>query len=170
VGKIPTPTLAGELDRALGRYRIVRDPSYRRPPRYAPNGGLLRKGRLLSAKRPRVNIYVDRSGSFTPQKTAEAEYILSTILGKYGASIEKDTLEFSDSVGKEIERGRGTNYKAVYESVSKDRPAVAVVITDADGCDFLEKIPGSFVIIVPVGCVTTTVAKKWDGSVEVPAV
>lgn len=167
VGTLPRPTLYSEIDRYLGRYRIASVPSYRRPAKYNPGSGLLRKGKLLSARRPKVNIYVDRSGSFTSEKTAEAEKGLSKILSRYGASITNDALEFSDDVGKNIVRGMGTNYLAVYESVIRDRPKIAIIITDNDRCPALGRCPETLILIVPVGCSHTDIAKKWLGSVEV---
>jgi predicted metal-dependent peptidase len=162
----PKPSICSEIDRFLGRYRTVGMSSYRKPPRYATSG-FLRKGKKLMPKRPRVAIYVDRSGSFTPDKTAMAESALSTLLARYGSSVTHDTLEFSNDVGINISHGHGTNYGAVHESISRDRPKLAIVVTDDDNCPPLKTCQDTRVIVVPIGCSSTSVAKNWDGAVEV---
>lgn len=137
VESFPPPSLASEIDAHIGRAKVEVVKSYRRPSRRESlETGLMRKGRTLKRKAPRVVIYVDRSGSFDASKTAIAERTLKEVLQAYRANVDCDVLYFSDRIFKldKKQGGGGTNYATVWDNIVKDRAEVAVVITDSDPC------------------------------------
>lgn len=154
------PTLAGEIDRHLGRYRAERVKSYARPPR-VESSNIIRKGRKTKLMSPRVTVIVDRSGSFTPAKTQAATEAMKNALLKYRGRVRFDVLYFGNDVYTEEPTGsHGTNYQAVYERIMKDASELTVVITDDDSCILPDiEIPKTRVLVVPIGCSTTQFAK-----------
>lgn len=157
----PRPTLASVLDHKLGRPALDRVASYRRPPRHEREGGIIRKGVVLKRTAPRVMIYVDRSGSFTPAKTAAAEDALKAILRKYRASVQADTWRFSDYVSSAECPSGGTNYAAVLEHIENHNPELAIVVTDDDHCPVGLKLKDARkrIVVIPVGCSATNLAR-----------
>lgn len=158
------PSLVHEIDRSL-RARVERDRSYRRPSR-RENSALVMKGRLSMPKNPLVEIFVDRSGSFTPNKTAKAESALDVILKRYGASIKKDVWYFGGgriSAGNHS-AGGDTPYHLIYQHLLQSRPKVAVVMTDNDACCDFPEDHGLNIVVLPIGCDGTEFAKKINGT------
>lgn len=157
----PRPTLASEIDIHLGRAALARVSSYRRPNRRESE--FIKKGTISKPKTPKVLIYLDRSGSFTPEKTRMANDKLNVILNKYRTKIDKDVVFFHDTLfDKEPEGTGGTNYLAVAKDIALNRPTLAVVITDDDGCDeecrnALNKCDTK-IIMIPIGCPATKAA------------
>lgn len=129
----------------IAREAIMRESTFRRPSRRSSDPSLLKKGVRTKKTRPRVTVYVDRSGSFTPDKTAEAEKQILEIAYRYRAKLNIDFLYFSDKISDVSDNiaGGGTNYRAVANHIIKHQPRMAVVITDDDGCETLPPIPKS---------------------------
>lgn len=148
------PTLASEMD-ALFRAAFSRDRSYRRPSRREIDSGLLERGRINHIRTPLVQIYVDRSGSFSAAKTATAEDLLNRLLVKYRVRIKADTFFFGNSRLEQNDFGGGGNtpYDLVISHINQTAPAVAVVITDDDeasGCGHVDT--KTKVIVFPIDC------------------
>ena len=162
-GYRPRPSLAGDIDAALGRPALARVASYRRPARRpAHDPAMLRRGVATVTAAPRLSVYLDRSGSFTAAKTAGANAALARILQRYRGKVARDTYYFSDSVlPTDTNQHGGTNYLAVLSHIAATRPQVAVIVTDDDpvqpecGTVIMQ---GTRVIVVPVGAARTNLA------------
>lgn len=158
----PRPSLASEIDCYLGRSILQRVNSYRRPPRHE-NFDFLNEGRINKQKIPKIAIYLDRSASFCPEKTRNANEKLNIILKKYRAKIKKDVIFFHDTLFSQEPRDTGgTNYLAVAKDILNNSPLFAVIITDDDDCDqevgkVLEKCKTK-ILVLPVGCLRTKIA------------
>jgi predicted metal-dependent peptidase len=155
------PSLASEIDRYLGRFKVRREKSYKRPNRRGHNDELLRKGVSSKRKAPTLTIYVDRSGSFDETKTRSANDTLNKVVLKYRGGINKDVLYFNDVLLQKdpIKGGGGTNYKVVIDNIIKDMSQLSVIITDDDSCD-IETLPKNISNILVMGIgVRTQVAK-----------
>ena len=153
------PSLTACIDAAL-RVRVVPEPSYRRPSR-RQTPGIILKGTVSTPRPPHVEIFVDRSGSFTPEKTAEAEELLTHLLERYRASIVHDVWYFGGGSLRADGslHGGDTPYHLVVEHLLRSRPKLAVVITDDDPCGQLPKLPrGITTLCIPVGAARTTLA------------
>lgn len=160
----PKPSLASEIDKYLGRAKILRKASYKRPAR-RENPDFLKKGMANHLQTPHMTLYVDRSGSFTPQKTTEATQLIGTILKKYRGRITNDVIYFNNTLLREDPmRGDGsTNYQAVVDNIIKERAKLSIIITDNDGYtkpEGLSAIPPT--IVVPVGTQRTVVARELN--------
>lgn len=161
------PSLTEAIDAHL-RVRVERESSYRRPSRRDVPGAILR-GRRTEPRPPRVEIFVDRSGSFDEAKTASAEQSLSTILARYGASIRSDVWFFGagELRARDSRHGGDTPYPLIAEHLLRSRPKLAIVITDDDQCGPLPSIPhGTHILCMPIGCTHTAFAPAI-GAVEV---
>ena len=163
-----TPTLVYEMD-ALLRKRSERENSYRRPSRRM-NADIIHRGKITVPRPPLVEIFVDRSGSFTPEKTERAENAVKEIVKKYHSSIRHDLWFFgSGKISSHDFQGGDTPYHLIHEHLQSSRPKIAVVITDDDGCcDFSTPITGTKILVIPIGCTSTDFSKKIGG-IEVVA-
>jgi predicted metal-dependent peptidase len=158
--KPPKPSLASELDRIFGRNKIVRVSSYRRPSR--AEGDFLLKGMISKKKAAKFTLYVDRSGSFNPDKTSLATKKLLEVIRKYRGKIEKDIIYFNNVLLHQDPGfgNGGTNYQAVVDDIIRNGSDVSIVITDDDDCVDFEKMTFPKVLVIPVGCVSTSLAHK----------
>lgn len=164
------PSMIDEID-ALLRNRVERERTYRRESRYHDHGSdLILKGSKHVPRPPKVEIYVDRSGSFSPEKTHEAERTLQIILEKYGSSIEHDVYYFSDSElrANDVGGGGNTPYSLIHLNLLKSVPKLAIIITDNDGLDYNKEdfnpITRSKVFCVPIGCSFTNISVALNGT------
>ncbi|MFA5376174.1 MAG: hypothetical protein WC455_10565 [Dehalococcoidia bacterium] len=140
---------------------LDRKPSWRRISRRL-NDPFLKKGKCTVRARPRVNVYLDRSGSFDHDKTAEAERKLAELSRRYGYLVRFDTFFFGSYLSEKDDiKERGTNYEAVMDHIISLKPRLAVVITDDDQCDELPKAPKEVKIVVQmIGCSKSNFAEK----------
>lgn len=157
----PKPSLASEIDRHLGRTKVIRASSYKRPPR-RESSDFIKKGVASTLQTPRMTLYVDRSGSFDATKTATATNLIEKILLKYRGRINHDVIYFNDTLlAKDPLNGSGgTNYNAVIDNIIRDRARLSIIITDDDSYtrpDGLAKIPAT--IVIPVGTKRTNIAR-----------
>lgn len=159
----PRPTLGSEIDIVLGRAAILRKKSFKRPNR-RDEGDFLKKGTASQITTPKVIIYVDRSGSFSPEKTEKATETLKRILQKYRSKIERDVIYFHDNLFyKEPKSSGGTNYIAVVKDIVKNNPELAIIITDDDYCEeecgrIIKEYNGKL-ITIPIACPNTSLSK-----------
>lgn len=161
------PNLVAELDAAL-RVRTERIASYRRPSRRHDDTIVLH-GVVHAPLPPLVEIYVDRSGSFTPQKTASAQIVLDMMLRRYGATIRHDTWYFgNDRVSdKDDIRGGNTPYCLVTQMIHEHAPSIAIIITDDDDTGEVTKPRTTTkTIVIPIGCSQSRIARSI-GAVDV---
>ena len=157
----PRPSFASLLDRHLGRAKRSRTATYRRPSRL-PSSDLIKKGVTSALKSPALTVFVDRSGSFSPSKTAQSLKTLHECLLKYRGRVECDVLYFADRLmtADPGRGGGGTNYQCVVDQIARDRAKLAVVITDDDsssGVQVPRDLPN--VVVVAVGCASTSLSK-----------
>lgn len=151
------PSLVSEIDAALRR-RIEREKSYRRPSR-KEGGEYIEKGRITIARPPLVEIFIDRSGSFTPEKTAKAQNALEIILKRYNSSIRHDVWFFgSGKISAKDFSGGDTPYHLISAHLTMTKPKIAIVVTDDDSCADI-KIDVK-TLVIPIGCNSTDFAKK----------
>jgi predicted metal-dependent peptidase len=166
----PRPSAGSLIDRHLGRSAVTRVASYRRPSRRQSQSQFLRKGIASAPKSPRLTLYVDRSGSFSADKTAQSVDVVMQLLTKYRGRVEHDVIYFNDALMK-TDPGNGsggTNYQPVVDNICADRAQLSIIITDSDsaaGLSVPHDLPPIFVI--PVGCKKTSLAstlKVFDAS------
>ncbi|NKJ21976.1 hypothetical protein [Dyella sp. SG609] len=162
-----TPSLTCAVDAAL-RVRIERERSYRRPSRRYDNVSLLPAGSISTPRPPLVEIFVDRSGSFTPQKTRMAEQRLKELLARYGSSIRSDVWFFGNGKLSDKDYGGGgdTPYQLIPAHLQSTKPKLAIIITDDDPVsDRIGQVDRSTsVICVPIGCDCTNLARVLRGT------
>lgn len=158
----PRPSLGALIDRHIGRSVINRERTYRRPSRRHGESDLIFKGMTAVVRPPRMTLYVDRSGSFSPDKTQASMGLIDQFLQKYRGRIERDVIYFNDVLHTtDPMRGEGgTNYQPVIDSIAKDNAQLAIIITDADDASGVI-VPPTFpnTIVVPVGCNSTHIAQ-----------
>lgn len=158
----PKPSLSSLLDRHLGRSKVEPKRSYARPSRRLSTSDLILKGSKCKPMAPKLAVYVDRSGSFCPDKTADSLLALNECLVKYRGRVEFDVVYFADKLMlKDPGRGvGGTNYQPVVDLIAKDRAEVSVIITDADSADGV-KVPKDMpaVVVVPIACDVTSIGQ-----------
>lgn len=161
--KPPKPSLASLIDRHLGRTKIKRVNSYRRPYRRENNTNFLKKGYKNKLQTPYLTLYVDRSGSFDESKTAKATNLITKILQKYRGRINQDVIYFNDKllIDDPVTGGGGTNYSAVVDNIIKERANLAIIITDDDNYNG-EKVTLPTTLVVPVGVTSTNIASKLN--------
>lgn len=155
----PKPTLVSEIDSVFGKSRVVREKSYRRPDRREHNDFIF-KGRISKPKNPRLNVFVDRSGSFCPSKTNTATKTLKAILSKYRGRLDNDVYYFNHNLMiKDPGVGDGgTNYYAVTEKIIEDNADLSIIVTDDDIYNGEHvKLPKT--IVIRVGCQKTSIAE-----------
>jgi hypothetical protein len=152
--------IASELEAANGHARLKKR-SFARPSRRFDTEFTRGTKRVLA--KPKVVIYVDRSGSFTPEKTAAAEDALAKLLNRYKATIESTTLYFTEGRiwDKEPEENSDTPYDAVVKSIETVKPALAVVITDDDPLPYGMPTLTQKTVVIPIGCKTTEFARHF---------
>jgi predicted metal-dependent peptidase len=158
------PTLISEIDKSL-RTRAESHKSYRRPSRY-PDTDFILKGRMTRHLSPLVEIFLDRSGSFTPEKTRKANDVVQKVLQKYGSSIRKDVWFFgSDKISSEDFEGGNTPYHLIIEHLNKTVPKIAIVITDDDSAHGGNPLanPLTKILCIPIDCVETDFNKLKIG-------
>lgn len=158
------PSLADELD-ALLRHRIVRERSYRRPSRRTGDESIIEKGLYSSQRRPLIEVFVDRSGSFDGTKTSIAETVLKMVLLKYNVQIKYDVFFFgndklspNDFVG-----GGNTPYHLIVKHIEKTQPKIALVITDDDAAHSTKIKAKTNIMCLPVGARSTKFAAATGG-------
>lgn len=159
------PSLTDAVDAAL-RVRVEREKSWRRPSRRHENSNVILAGAVSTPRPPLVEIFVDRSGSFTPDKTAEAERQLKVLLSRYGATIRADVWFFGNGKLEPSDPGGGgdTPYHLVAKHISLTTPRLAIVITDDDPVDSsVNRIKHTAILCVPVGCRCTALAVALGG-------
>lgn len=156
------PSLISEIDAAL-RVRVNREVTYRRPSRRHIDSNIIMPGAMSVPRPPLVEIFVDRSGSFTPEKTAKAESLLKTVLARYGSSIKHDVWFFSDDrlVSTDPRGGGNTPYHLIGEHLVRSRPKMAIILTDNDSVyrDIPKIHKNTIGLCVPIGCSETKVAQ-----------
>jgi len=162
--KPPKPSLTSEIDKHLGRAKIKRVSSYRRPNRRQDdtNNDLIKKGAVNILFSPRLTLYIDRSGSFNQDKTNTATFLIETILKKYRGRIKNEVLYFNDTLivqDPKIGQG-GTNYQAVIDNIIREKAQLSIIVTDDDvyNGDIPKKLPNT--IVFPVGTQKTDIASK----------
>lgn len=159
--KPPKPSLSSEIDKYLGRYRVDRVKSFRRPPRRESE--FIKKGFISVPKTPKMTIYVDRSGSFCAEKTANATSRLHDVLLKYRGRISHDVIYFNNTLMHvdPMEGSGGTNYQCVLDDIMKTRAALSIIITDNDGVN-ITNVPNNLpnILVVRIGCSSTELASK----------
>lgn len=160
------PALTEAVDAAL-RVRIERERSHRRPSRRHAGGDILMPGTISTPRPPLVEIFVDRSGSFSPEKTARAESHLRELLDRYGASIRSDVWFFGSGTltARDSHRGGDTPYHLISAHLARTTPKLAIVITDDDPVSehVTQAAKGTGVICVPIGCSRTNLASALGG-------
>ncbi|HDR9497094.1 TPA: hypothetical protein QDC06_000282 [Burkholderia cepacia] len=160
------PTLTNAVDAAL-RMRIERERSHRRPSRRHDGENIILPGAVSVPRPPLVEIFVDRSGSFTPEKTGAAEQQLRIILARYGSTISADVWFFGN--GKLVEKdpggGGNTPYDLISQHIAMTAPKLAIVITDDDLADasVMRVDRRTTVLCVPIGCRHTSLAAVIGG-------
>jgi len=135
--------------------------SYARPSRRTSDE--LSKGTKRKYTKPKVIIYLDRSGSFTPAKTAHAANIVKKLLKRYEATIESALLYFTNGqvTDKEPTYIGDTPYGAVVASINLLNPALAIVVTDDDEMDTSQALNVK-TIVIPVCQAQTKFAKQYN--------
>lgn len=160
------PTLTEEVDAAL-RVRVERERSHRRPSRRHAEDNVLMPGEISTPRPPLVEIFIDRSGSFTVAKTAAAEYQLRALLLRYGATIQADVWFFGNGALTDRDPGGGgdTPYHLIADHLAKTRPKLAVVITDNDPVhQEVKKVNRhTRILCIPIGCSQTSLAHAIGG-------
>jgi len=160
------PTLTNAVDAAL-RVRIERERSHRRPTRRSASDNVIMPGAISKPRPPLVEIFVDRSGSFSPSKTAMAEGKLRELLERYGSSIRSDVWFFGNGRLSDVDMGGGgdTPYALIPRHLEKTKPKLAIVITDDDpvSAHMPEVDRATKVLCVPIGCTVTRLAHALNG-------
>ncbi len=160
------PTLTCAVDAAL-RVRIERERSHRRPSRRNADESILLSGSISTPRPPLVEIFVDRSGSFSPEKTELAERRLKELLSRYGSTITSDVWFFGNGRISDVDYGGGgdTPYHLIPRHLEKTKPKLAIIITDDDPVS--SNLPpldrGMSVLCVPIGCNRTNLAAALKG-------
>lgn len=160
--KPPKPSLSSLIDMHIGRTVRTRSDSYRRPSRRRAASDLIAKGAVTKQKTPRMTVYVDRSGSFSPEKTAASLKAMAACLMKYRGRVDCDVIYFADAL-MSIDPGRGcggTNYQPVIDQIVADRAEISIIVTDADsaaGVAVRGRLPP--VVVVPIDCQVTSIGQ-----------
>lgn len=159
--KAPKPSIASEID-ALRRSRslISRNKTYARPNK-RDDSDFIKKGFKLKLKNANITIYVDRSGSFSYDKTLAVNDKLKSILKKYRGRINSDCIYFNDILRIEdpINGGGGTNYSCVVEHINTSSSTLSIIITDDDPCSEIYPLPKKNILVVPIGCTHTNIGR-----------
>jgi predicted metal-dependent peptidase len=164
------PSLASEIDYIL-RSKKVRNRTFMRESRRQVEGVILKGARKLK-KSPRVEIFVDRSGSMSGEKTGASVEKLKRILRKYKASVRNDVFYFSSGkiYSHDIPPNGGNPYPLVMAHIEKSKPQIAVIITDYDLEETADLKPLSHsetkILCVPV-CAERTAISHLIGAKEV---
>jgi predicted metal-dependent peptidase len=158
------PSMYSEIDKYLGRSKIKRESSYKRPKRYNDNEDLFKKGKKSILKTANITIYIDRSGSFNQNKTKLANEKLNKVLQKYRGSIKKDVVYFNDILFNidPINGFGGTNYSVVIEDIVKNRSLLSIIITDNDSCNLKNYKNLPHILIIRIDCNKTWLSEKLN--------
>lgn len=156
----PRPSMASLVDRYIGRGKVRPIKGYIRPSRRIVSSDMILRGKRLQVKSPRLTVYVDRSGSFTPSKTAASVAALHECLTKYRGRVALDVIYFADRLMLN-DPGRGiggTNYQPVVDQIAADRAELSIIITDEDSAEGVQ-LPRNMpnVVVVPVACSITSI-------------
>jgi hypothetical protein len=161
------PSLTSAVDAAL-RVRIEREHSYRRPSRRHDGENIILPGSISVPRPPLVEIFVDRSGSFTPDKTAAAERQLRILLSRYGSTIAADVWFFGNGklIDTDLGGGGNTPYDLIPQHIAMTSPKLAIVITDDDPVDasVCRVDRRTTVLCIPIGCGHTSLARAIGGT------
>ncbi|MBB3227039.1 hypothetical protein FHW69_001640 [Luteibacter sp. Sphag1AF] len=164
--KSRTPSLSCAVDAAL-RVRIERERTHRRPSRRSADDSVILAGAVSKPRPPLVEIFIDRSGSFTPQKTAKAEIKLKEILQRYGSTIASDVWFFGNGKLSEVDYGGGgdTPYHLIPHHLERTKPKLAIIITDDDPVNkcVLPIDKTTSVLCIPIECAMTNLARALNG-------
>lgn len=161
--KVKRSFIASELEAANnGARKNVK--SFARPNRRAEGGEEFKKGVKRTLKKPKVIIYLDRSGSFTPEKTAKAQEAVQRLINRYEATVESTTLYFTNGRiwDKEPPSNGDTPYGEVVRSINELRPVLAIVVTDDDNLEYGIEAPKAKTVVVPIGCKATMFAQTLN--------
>lgn len=160
--KVKRSFLASEIE-ALNSDARKKKLSYSRPNKRKLDQEFSRGYKRQLAK-PKVIIYVDRSGSFTPEKTEKAQSILAKLLSRYQTTINASTVYFTCGRiwDREPTDNGDTPYQAVVNHIAEQTPALAIVITDDDPLNVNTRKLAARTLVVPVGCKTTDFAKHFN--------
>jgi len=161
--KSPKPSLASELLSVFGRNKLKHKRSYRNPDEFENNNDFFKKGWITEKRKPKLNIFVDRSGSFDESKTVLATKKLDECLMKYRGRISRDVFYFNHmlmGIDPKVGHG-GTDYKQVIDKINTDAADLSIIITDNDPCNS-ELGPKAKTIVMPIGCSTTSVGAKFN--------
>lgn len=164
--KYKQPSLADELD-AILRHRIVRERSWRRPSRHQYDINVMNKGNYSFRKKPLIEIFVDRSGSFDDAKTAIAQSALKKILAKYNVQLRADVFFFGNDKLSDVDINGGGNtpYHLIISHLNNTQPKIAIIITDDDAAGpFNCALPSNIEILcLPVGASSTKFSSATGG-------
>lgn len=165
--KVKRSFLASEIE-ALNSQARKKKLSYSRPNKRKLDAEFSRGHKRQLAK-PKVIIYVDRSGSFTPEKTEKAQLVLSRLLARYQTTISASTLYFTCGRiwDREPDYNGDTPYQAIVNHIAENSPALAIVITDDDPLNVNTHKLAAKAVVIPVGCQTTHFAKHFNLKEEI---
>lgn len=159
-----SPSLTEAIDAAL-RTRVERERSYRRPSR-RDCAEIILSGTVSKPRPPLVEIFVDRSGSFSADKTEQAELNLKKLLLRYGASIKADVWYFGNGalLADDCGGGGDTPYHLISQHLIKSMPKIAIIITDDDPVDSsVIPVIGPSIVCIPIGCSSTKLSIALGG-------
>jgi hypothetical protein len=146
--------LSAEFRRLAQRRR---QRSYAAAP-WAQAENILLPGVIRRRVTPDAVLFVDRSGSFSPAKTAAAEQLIARIATRFPA-VRYHRMYFSGCVSATDAGHDGTtNYLAVCRSIDEIAAQLAIVITDDDACPDIAS--AHHIIVLPVGCAATQFAAR----------
>jgi hypothetical protein len=136
--------------------------SFSRPSR-RPIDGILTRTDVRTDKRPQVLLYVDRSGSFSPEKTKVAEERIQELIHMYGYKLQLSTYYFGNSRLSNTDdiTGGNTPYHLVANHISQHKPKLAIIITDDDASEPYVAPEGVNVGVIEVDC-SSRALNNWD--------
>ena len=160
---LPKPHSISEEIAAIAAGSLKVCESYVRPNR-RNSGRIIKRGYIVKRHVPKILIAVDRSGSFSPHKTAQSEKKLKELISAYGGRVNADIIYFGDSrlYTKDPLHGNGdTPYYLVAAWIDKYRPVMSIIITDNDEAEPYTPPKGCAVFAVPIGCEKSECLKNW---------
>lgn len=156
-------TIASEID-TLVQAAAGRSRNFSRPSRRDLGDDILNRADVRADKKPQVLLYVDRSGSFSPEKTEEAEKRIKRLTAQYGWRLRLSSLYFGDGElrTKDNKHGGDTPYQLVAKHIDHVKPKLAIIITDNDGHNPYVPPPGTRIAVMAVGCPPREALKSWE--------
>ena len=160
-------TLASTID-SIAQSASGRDRNFSRPSRRPIAGGIITRADVREDKKPEVFLFVDCSGSFTPEKTKHSEEKVKRLTSMYGWRLKLSTFYFGDDkIGtKRLHGGGNTPYYLVSDTIDKHQPKLAIVITDNDGHESYTPPKGTKIATISIGCDKTAALNNWGVSVR----